>query len=170
MTAYTMTIVIENLDVDDDVLATLADEFSDVSSRTRDGLAFVTATVEGASQKSAGQTFTRGFKSLFPDAILVRLDQDLVSVEEIAGRIDRSTDDVRLLIEGSEGPGGFPAPIGIVADGIRIWPWATVAKWLTEQMNMEFAVTLLDPEASAAVDANLASRRLIGPDHSKGGL
>ncbi len=170
MTAYTMTLVIENLADTKETLDALSAEFSDVSIRTEGGVAYVTGTSEGTSQKTAGQAFTRGFKTMFPEAVMLRLDQDLVSVAEIAQRSGQDVDSVRSLIDGTEGPGGFPIPIGVVADGIAIWPWSSVAKWLTENLNLDFRVNLLDPEASAAVDANLASRRLIGPDHSKGGL
>jgi DNA-binding IclR family transcriptional regulator len=55
--------------------------------------------------------------------VALRIDQDLVSVSDIARRVSRTRESVRLLIDGKRGPGGFPAPLGTVGDGIRIWPW-----------------------------------------------
>jgi hypothetical protein len=61
-----------------------------------------------------------------PAAVLLRVDQNLVSVSDIAQRIGRTRESVQLLVDGKRGPGRFPPPIGVVGDGIRVWPWSVV--------------------------------------------
>ncbi len=52
---------------------------------------------------------------------------DLVSVREIAARLDRTYESVRLLACGHRGPGGFPIPL---SDGQwALYSWADVADW-----------------------------------------
>ncbi|MGH9105833.1 MAG: hypothetical protein ACRDZX_08360, partial [Acidimicrobiales bacterium] len=58
-----------------------------------------------------------------PAAVPLRVDQDLVSVSDIARRVGRTRESVRLMVDGKRGPGSFPAPLGTVGEGIRVWPW-----------------------------------------------
>lgn len=52
---------------------------------------------------------------------------DLVSVKEIAARLGRTYESVRLLAGGRRGPGGFPAPL---SEGQwALYSWAEVADW-----------------------------------------
>lgn len=55
---------------------------------------------------------------------------DLVTAAEIARRIDKTREYVRLLYEGKRGPGNFPAPLSGVDKRSLIWSWATVSAWL----------------------------------------
>jgi hypothetical protein len=61
-----------------------------------------------------------------PTALPVRVDQDLVSVSDIAHRVGRTRESVRLLADGRRGRGGFPAPSGSSAGGPGSWPWSLV--------------------------------------------
>lgn len=54
---------------------------------------------------------------------------DLVTASEIADRLGRSRESVRLLIAGERGPGGFPAPVSHLRSRHRLWRWADVAAW-----------------------------------------
>ncbi len=72
-------------------------------------------TIEGAD---AGATVVR----VEPD--------DLVTLADIARRTRRTNESIRLLIHGSRGPGGFPAPSTRIGSGrSRVWRWADVAEW-----------------------------------------
>ncbi len=57
--------------------------------------------------------------------------EDLVNAAQIAERLARSRESVRLLINGERGPGGFPAPEHHVG-GRPLWSWGEVARWLRE--------------------------------------
>ena len=64
-------------------------------------------------------------------ARVARLEPDeLVTASEIAHRLGRSRESVRLLVEGERGPGGFPAPVSGTRRRTRFWRWSEVAEWL----------------------------------------
>jgi hypothetical protein len=80
---------------------------------------------------------------------------DLVTMSDIAERLDRSRESVRLLVAGRRGPGGFPSPVSHGMERNRLWRWTDVLVWLEE----------LEPEEIeaahfiAAVNASLELRR-----------
>jgi hypothetical protein len=64
-------------------------------------------------------------------ATVVRVEPDeLVTIADIARRMGRTNESIRLLILGERGPGGFPAPSTRIGSGrSRVWRWADVAEW-----------------------------------------
>lgn len=54
---------------------------------------------------------------------------DLVTSAEIARRLNRSRESIRLLIKGARGSGDFPTPVAGVTSKTLIWSWADVSKW-----------------------------------------
>jgi len=64
-------------------------------------------------------------------ARVVRIEpDDLVTIADVARRMKRTNESVRLLIRGERGPGGFPAPATRVGAGrSRIWRWSDVVEW-----------------------------------------
>lgn len=83
----------------------------------------------------------------FPEAVLsairdvsgsnpgVRVERiepdDVVGMSEIARRLGRTRESVRLLWCGKRGPGGFPAPVSSVRSSSPLWSWAEVVQWLS---------------------------------------
>ncbi len=57
---------------------------------------------------------------------------DLVTISEIAFRLNKSREYIRLLTEGKRGKGDFPVPISGISNKSLIWSWVNVAKWLRE--------------------------------------
>jgi hypothetical protein len=57
---------------------------------------------------------------------------DIVTMAEIADRLDRTRESVRLLIAGKRGRGGFPPPISHGRDRGRLWHWSDVSAWIEE--------------------------------------
>ncbi|HZC26974.1 MAG TPA: hypothetical protein VE287_08110 [Actinopolymorphaceae bacterium] len=53
---------------------------------------------------------------------------DAVTARDIAQRLGRSYESVRLLAEGKRGPGGFPSPWIDTSAG-RVWSWQEVSSW-----------------------------------------
>ncbi|MDX6680278.1 MAG: hypothetical protein QOG94_317 [Solirubrobacteraceae bacterium] len=51
---------------------------------------------------------------------------DLVTATQIADRLGRSRESVRLLIAGRRGPGNFPAPVMHLDRRSRLWRWSDV--------------------------------------------
>ncbi len=70
---------------------------------------------------------------------------DLVTMNEIAERMGRSRESVRLLIKGARGPGGFPPPASHLKARSRLWRWSEVAAWAK---NVRASV---DPRAAALI-------------------
>jgi len=91
---------------------------------------------------------------LVPTASVVRLDEELVGVSDIAQLADRTRESIRLYADGKRGPGNFPAPVGVVGDAVRVWRWADVDVWLHHNAGYDFPTV---PVPSCAVDTINAS-------------
>jgi len=80
-------------------------------------------------------------------------EEDLVSVNDIAERLDRSRQSVNQLIAGDCGDGTFPQPLGRTRGHGRVWSWAEVAEWAGADYDAETSAVL------QAVNGALALRR-----------
>jgi hypothetical protein len=49
--------------------------------------------------------------------------------------------------------------VGVVGDGIRIWPWAVVVEWFAGRLDHDLGERGVPPEVAAVVDAELATRK-----------
>ncbi|GAB3659154.1 hypothetical protein GCM10027589_20140 [Actinocorallia lasiicapitis] len=64
-------------------------------------------------------------ESATTDLTVRRAEADpLLAMREIADRVGRTVESVRLAVTGQRGPGGFPAP-----ETHRLWRWSQVAAW-----------------------------------------
>jgi len=80
------------------------------------------------------------------DLRVVRVEpDDLVTMNEIAERMGRSRESVRLLIKGARGPGGFPPPVSHLKARSRLWRWSEVAVW------SERLPEAVDPRSAALI-------------------
>lgn len=99
-----------------------------------------------------------------PGAMVLRVEPDeLVSLTKIAERTSRTRESIRLLAEGSRGPGGFPNPLSWVDAKSKVWRWSDVAEWFETRLGEPLALTE-DAETIATfnglLEARLHSRRL----------
>ncbi|BCB84448.1 hypothetical protein [Phytohabitans suffuscus] len=83
-------------------------------------------------------------------------DGDWLTLADVAARIGRSREIVRLWSIGRQGPGGFPPPLNPGCD-TRFYSWAEVAHWLRRRMGYELPA--LNPELVVA-NLLLQARRL----------
>ena len=88
------------------------------------GLTTVEFVVEADGASEALHSALTTLREVLPSVRVLRLDRDLVSMADIAFRIGRSNESVRLLVTGKRGPGRFPQPLGILKGGTRVWEWA----------------------------------------------
>jgi predicted DNA-binding transcriptional regulator AlpA len=72
---------------------------------------------------------------------------DLVTMSEIAQRLGRSREGIRLLISGARGPRSFPPPCSHLKARSRLWRWSEVAAWAKRHDQR------VDPGAAAAIAA-----------------
>jgi hypothetical protein len=56
---------------------------------------------------------------------------------EIARRANRSRENIRQLVAGLRGPGGFPPPVANLKQKSPIWRWADVEAWLRRRSGGE---------------------------------
>ena len=158
-TTFNVSLVIDQLPLTDENLDRLFEVLPDAVPASIAGLVTVSAPIEAADAEVAAFALAQALTGAFPGAVAVRVDQDLVSIPDIAERTDRSRESVRLLVEGKRGPGRFPSPIGTVGDGIRIWPWATVVNWFATSLGHDLGEQGVPPEVAAVVDACFVGRR-----------
>jgi hypothetical protein len=163
---YTVSVVMKDVELTDDVLEALFAGVEDVVPSSVAGVVKVTAPVEAPDDESAAFRFIEQVRSTLPEATVVRLDQDLVSITDIAERVNRSRESVRLLADGKRGPGRFPAPVGTIGDGIRVWPWAVVLMWFREMLREDLGEHGVSPETAALVDAYLCGKVRGAPEGS----
>jgi hypothetical protein len=82
--------------------------------------------------------------------VLRILDEDLLTLADIADRIGQSRESVRRYATGERGPGGFPPPVNPARDGTVFYRWTEVAPWLRSRLGLD--IPEVDP---ALVFANL---------------
>ena len=85
---------------------------------------------------------------------------DLVTMAEIAERLGRTRESVRLLITGDRGPGGFPPPVSHLRSRNRLWRWSDVASWVGEADTEERAKARLIAAVNAALELRTATTDL----------
>lgn len=158
-TAFNVSIVLENIELTDHNLGRVFEALPDAVPAEIAGVVTITTPVEAPDAEAAAFHLVDVVGEVFPGAVASRLDQDLVSIRDIAERTDRSRESIRLLVEAKRGPGGFPSPVGTVGDGIRVWPWASVLEWFARGLGEDLGERAVPPESAAVVDAFLAARR-----------
>ena len=84
-------------------------------------------------------------------------DAGLVSMADIAARLGRTREGVRLLVAGARGPGGFPPPVTDPRSRYRLWRWSDVRRWIAAHLKKEAAP--VDDDVLTAVNAGLELRR-----------
>lgn len=84
---------------------------------------------------------------------------DLLTIPEIAERLGRSAESVRLLANGERGGGAFPAPVSHLRTRHRLWRWSDVAAWAEAAKPDE--PELADARVIAAFNAALEFRYLM---------
>jgi hypothetical protein len=106
----------------------------------------------GESAEVTFADFTRTAATLL-DAVLSAIDDvqkvgsvrvvrvepnELVTLADIAERLGRTQESVRLLVNGQRGPGGFPPAISRVGSNkSRVWRWADVVGWMSDKLRGE---------------------------------
>lgn len=93
-------------------------------------------------------------------------DAGLASLADIAVRVGRTRESVRLLARGARGPGGFPKPVTDPRSRYRLWRWTEVAHWFTERLDEHPEVA--EDKLTAAYNAALELRRhrsSLAPSH-----
>lgn len=158
-TTFNVSLVLDNIEFTDEHLGHIFEALPDAVPANVGGLMTLTAPVQAPNAETAAFHLVEVVGEVLPDAIAIRLDQDLVSIPDIAERTGRSRESIRLLVEGKRGPGEFPSPVGTVGDGIRVWPWASILGWFLNEFGEDLGEQAVPAEVAAVVDACLAARK-----------
>ena len=93
----------------------------------------MTFSRNAASLKDAILSAIRDVQNANIGALVLRVDTcNVVTQADIARKIGRTRQLVHQYITGQRGPGGFPAPVCNITDGVPLWFWCEVAYWLRQ--------------------------------------
>ena len=171
MPVHHFTLIVDGPDLQDDALIDTVFEAGcdDAAIGLIDGIQYVDFDREAASLDQAVLSAVADLERIDGVHVVRIADAGLVSMADIATRIGRTREGVRLLITGARGPGGFPPPITDPRSRYRLWRWSDAALWLTRSLGEELAVA--DDEILAAYNAGLElrhhRRRLACSDQAK---
>lgn len=104
----------------------------------------------------------RSVTHLLPRARPIRLDEDLVSIPDIASRVGVSREAVRNWANGLR-HSNFPLPRGIVGDGIKVWGWSEVSRWLHNNLHLGDSEAFPNAYDIAFVNAHFSEKAWLPP-------
>lgn len=128
MAEYSFTLIIQG-----DVDARLDDLFDagcdDATFGAVDGVQYADFERDAPTLLDAIASAIRAVE-LVPGLRVMHIEpDDLVTASEIATRLGRTRESIRLLIAGERGAGDFPPPVSHLRSKHRLWRWADVAMW-----------------------------------------
>jgi predicted DNA-binding transcriptional regulator AlpA len=135
VTLHQFTIVVSTIPTAEQLDA-IAEHHGDLGVETspRQGHAYITVDRRTDSLAKAVMTAVRDVESVGLQPVRIE-DDDSVTLGEVADRIGRSRETVRLWATGKQGPGGFPPPVNPGRKTL-FYSWAEVAPWLRQQIGL----------------------------------
>lgn len=165
MPNYNFTLIIERVDLQADEVQDALFEAGcdDATFGVVDGVQFAEFDREAGSYGQALTSAIAAIQRTVPGARVVQVLDDLVTISDIAERVDRSRESIRLLVAGKRGPGYFPPPVSFLRTRNRLWRWTDVQRWFATRYEDEFGNRLVDtnedPRITAMLNAILQYRR-----------
>jgi hypothetical protein len=119
---------------------------------------FITIEQEAESLAAAITSAVTDVETVPGITVVGIAQEDGVTLADVARRVGRTRESVRLYTIGARGPGGFPSPDWTSSSGERFWSWTEVAAWFRDVLNKDIAVP---PHELATADRLLAARALL---------
>ena len=159
MTTYHFTLIVEGPDLDDDAVTDALYEHGcdDALVGRSHGVQYLDFDREAASLEDAVLSAVADVEQVRDIEVTRIADAGLVSMADIAARMGRTRESVRLLIEGERGPGGFPPPATDPRSRYRLWRWPEVSRWFETQLGASLDET--HESVLIAINAGLELRR-----------
>jgi predicted DNA-binding transcriptional regulator AlpA len=158
MSEYEFTLVLQRGLDDAAVDALFEAGCDDATLGEVDGVGYADFIREAPSFGDALRSAIEQVESV-PGVRVARVEpDDLVTMSEIAQRLGRSRESVRLLVSGERGPGGVPAPVSHLKARTRLWRWSEVAAWAERH---DQPIDLSVATAIAAINAALTLRTTL---------
>lgn len=102
-----------------------------------------------------------------PGLHVLRIDtDDLVTMSDIARRLGRTRESVRLLASGKRGKGDFPPPLSRLGSRSPFWRWTDVAAWAGTLSPEEQARARLIAAVNAALELRRQRAELDGSERA----
>jgi len=165
MREWEFTLIVDGDVTNEVVLDKLAEQGAeDATFGTAAGVAYADFSREAASLPAAVMSAINDLEGV-PGISVLRVEpDDLVTQAEIAERLDRSREGIRLLAAGHRGKGTFPAPVSHLRARSRLWRWSDVARWAglfspEEERDARFVAMVND-----ALDLRRLRRQTTQPD------
>lgn len=140
MTMYSFTLIVEGPDLQsaDSQEALFAGNCDDATFGVVDGVQFAEFDREAGSYGRALASAMTDLRKSVPGTNVIHVEPDeLVTMAEIAERLGRSRESVRLLIVGQRGTGDFPPPASHLRARTRLWRWPDVLEWFSTRYRGE---------------------------------
>ncbi|MCC5952046.1 MAG: hypothetical protein JJU45_08110 [Acidimicrobiia bacterium] len=132
-------VVVEFLgvDLDDDAVvdALICEPEREIAWSSTDGATTADATVYAETATSAIDAVIDAATAVAPGATVLRLVDPLVTILDIAEDAGVTRQAVRNWATGTR-QSGFPRPLAVVGDGVRVWRHADVDAWLTASLDL----------------------------------
>lgn len=161
MTDYRFTLVLDRReDLTDEELDRLYEAgCDDATFGIAGGVVVADFDREGPSAEEALRSAVEAIEELVGPVHHVE-PGSIVSTGEIAERLGRSRESVRLLASGEQGPGTFPIPVSGAATRLRLWSWTEVLTWFVDELGVAVDPHLVElSEAVASFETRAAPRR-----------
>jgi predicted DNA-binding transcriptional regulator AlpA len=166
MRSYNFTLIVEGADLQTDEAQNVLFEAGcdDATFGSVNGVQFAEFDREASSYVQALTSAIVAIQRTIRGARIVHVEPDeLVTMSEIAERVGRSRESIRLLIAGERGPGDFPAPVSHVQTRNRLWRLPDVLRWFATHYENEFGDVLVNvpenPNVTAMMNALLTYHR-----------
>lgn len=160
-TEHEFTLVIRGPLDDESVLDELFEAgCSDGTFGTVDGLGFADFHREAPTLSEALDSAIRDVESVDRLQVLRVEPDDLVTMAEIAERLERSRESIRLLVAGQRGDGDFPPPVSHSRSRSRLWRWSEVSAWARHTDDVRTRHARLIAAVNAALELRQARANL----------
>jgi len=166
MSTFQFTLIVDGPDLQDQPSINRLFEAGcdDATVGSSDGVQYVDFDREADALDDAILSAVDDLETLQGVEVVRIADAGLASLADIAARAGRTRESVRLLVNGTRGPGNFPKPVTDPRNRYRLWRWSEVASWFKEYLGESPAVA--DDELTAMYNAALEirhGRRLRDP-------
>ena len=168
MPTFHFTLIVDGPDLQDRALIDALFEAGcdDATIGCSDGVQYVDFDREAEDFNDAILSAVDDLEKLDGVQVVRIADAGLASLADIAVRVGRTRESVRLLASGARGPGGFPKPVTDLRNRYRLWRWTEVAHWFTERLGE--CPEVAEDELTTAYNAALEFRyhgRPLAPSH-----
>ena len=158
MSTFHFTLIVEGPDLQDEscIDALFEAGCDDAAIGRSDGVQFVDFDREAATLDRAILSAVDDVEKLEGVEVVRIADAGLASLSDIAARLGRTRESIRLLVSGARGPGGFPKPVTDPRGRYRLWRWSDVERWCVERLGETLPIS--QDEVTAAFSAALELR------------